>query len=218
MIPKTLSLLLFALAGTAATSALAADFTGKWEGNVSGPEADFKLGYTITRTGDAFSGVIDAGTYGTFPMEDLKIEGDTISFRVSSEGGTWTHEGRLQDDTINVMARGPDADFPLVMKRVPPNVAGRWQAKIEGPDGAMDLTFEFTVMDGKVGGTVHSSFGDSPIVSGSLEGNTVIWETEWEGGRINHVGKISKDTMEVQVTAPDFEFPMTLKRAALPDG
>ena len=151
MITRTAFTLLLALAG--ATLVSAADFTGRWEGTSAGPDGDFTIG--ITRTGDQTSGVLDVGPFGTFPMEDLEIEGDTISFKVS--GGAWSHEGTFKDGVIAVTVHGPQGDFPLTMKRKPADVAGKWNATADGPDGPMHLVFTFTLTDGKIGGTVSSA-------------------------------------------------------------
>ena len=47
-------------------------------------------------------------------------------------------------------------------------IAGTWKAKMQGPNGNMELTFVFKMTDGKLSGVVRTPNGEAQI---TLKGN-----------------------------------------------
>jgi len=88
-----------------AVSAIAADATGtwKWTATFQGQTRDSTL--KLKQEGDKLSGVYVGGQNSTeTPIEDAKISGDTVSFKVTRERGgqktTTKYSGTLKEDTI----------------------------------------------------------------------------------------------------------------------
>jgi len=85
--------------------AIAADASGtwKWTTNFNGQTRDSTL--KLKQEGDKLTGVYVGGQSNTeTPIEDAKISGDTVSFKVTRERNgqkaTTKYTGTLKDDTI----------------------------------------------------------------------------------------------------------------------
>lgn len=108
------------LAFCASVSAFAADVTGKWSGQLTGPDGNaFPINYTFKQEGTKLTGTTE-GPGGTIQIADGKVEGDAITFSISFEGGQGsmkiTNTGTIAGDEITLkisMAGGP-GDFPPV--------------------------------------------------------------------------------------------------------
>jgi hypothetical protein len=50
------------------------------------------------------------------------------------------------------------------------DIEGTWTTKVQGPDGDMELTFVFKMVDGKLTGVVKSQFGDTEITNTKVNG------------------------------------------------
>ncbi len=93
-----------AVVGLARVSAAAdASGTWKWTTNFNGQTRDSTL--KLKQEGDKLSGVYVGGQSNTeTPIEDAKISGDTVSFKVTRERNgqkaTTKYTGTLKDDTI----------------------------------------------------------------------------------------------------------------------
>ena len=88
-----------------AMPAIAADASGtwKWTTTFNGQTRDSTL--KLKQEGDKLSGVYVGGQSNTeTPIEDAKISGDTVSFKVTRERNgqkfTTSYSGTLKDDTI----------------------------------------------------------------------------------------------------------------------
>jgi opacity protein-like surface antigen len=88
-----------------AMSASAADATGtwKWTATIQGKTRDSTA--KLKQEGDKLTGVYVGGqSNDETPIEDAKISGDKISFKVTRERGgqkfTTSYSGTLKDDTI----------------------------------------------------------------------------------------------------------------------
>jgi alpha-galactosidase len=62
----------------------------------------------------------------------------------------------------------------------PKDISGTWVAKRDTPMGEMELVWELKVTDGKITGTQRLPFGDSPIVSGTIDGDKFEFVVELE--------------------------------------
>jgi hypothetical protein len=94
-------------------SAFAADVTGAWSGDMVGPNGDsFHISFTFKQDGAKLTGTV-AGPQGD-PIEiaDGKVDGDKLSFTVSFNGMTITHEGVISGDTIKLTTKTDSGDFP----------------------------------------------------------------------------------------------------------
>ncbi len=71
---KNLAMTLAVLA-LAATQAVAADATGKWEATISGPRGEMTLTFHLKSDGEALTGTISNGMMGESEISDGKASG-----------------------------------------------------------------------------------------------------------------------------------------------
>lgn len=103
------------------------------------------------------------------------------------------------------------------------DVAGKWKAEFQSPDGATRTNvFTFEVKGEALTGTVHSSISnqDASIQEGTVKGDDISFFVvrSFDGNEIKltYAGKIAGDSINFTVTASgggqSFEFPMVAKR------
>jgi hypothetical protein len=94
------------------TLVFAADVTGAWKGEAKGPNGDgFPLTFTFKQDGAKLMGTV-TGPGGDLDISDGKIDGDKISFTVSVNGLTITHDGVISGDQIKLTTKTSDPNFP----------------------------------------------------------------------------------------------------------
>ena len=108
-------------------AAFAADVTGKWTGQMGGPNGDgMAVTFDFKQDGTKLTGTADGPGGQTLQLKDGKVEGDKISFTVSFDGGGGDmkilHEGTIKGDEIKLnikMDGGPGGDGPggVTLKR-----------------------------------------------------------------------------------------------------
>jgi len=113
---------LLVISGAALT--FAADVTGKWSGEFSGPNGSITLTYDLKQDGAKLTGSTQ-GPAGSIEIQNGKVDGDKITFTISFEGQngamTITEEGVVSGDEITLnmkMEGGPEGLPPLKLKRV----------------------------------------------------------------------------------------------------
>jgi len=108
--------------------ALAADVTGKWSGEMGGPDGGggMSITFTFKQDGTKLTGTADGPGGQPLQIKEGKVEGDKISFAISFDGGDGemkvVHEGSVNGDemTLNIkMDGGPGGGpgGPLKLKR-----------------------------------------------------------------------------------------------------
>jgi opacity protein-like surface antigen len=108
-------------------SALAADATGTWIGQVGGPDGGMTLTFHFKQDGAKLTGTVD-GPQGGEPLQigDGKVDGNKISFVLKIEFGgdtmKITHDGTFEGDEMKLntkMEGGPGGGGggPLTLKR-----------------------------------------------------------------------------------------------------
>jgi len=122
---KTLLTLCAALFMTLApaTALAATDVSGTWTGSFNGPDggAGFQISFTFKQDGAKLTGTV-AAQGDPIAITDGKIDGDKISFKVSFNGATITHEGTISaaGDEIKLTSKSEQGDFPggaMTLKR-----------------------------------------------------------------------------------------------------
>jgi len=109
-----------------AGAALAADATGKWTGQMKGPDGsgDFEISFTFKQDGAKLTGSVQGPQGDPIEIIDGKVDGDKISFvvKVDFNGGmTITHTGAISGDEIKLSSKVEGGDFPagsMTLKRV----------------------------------------------------------------------------------------------------
>ena len=96
------------------------------------------------------------------------------------------------------------------------NVAGKWEMTNETPRGTQTSTFTFEQEGNVLTGTVATQRGESPISSGSVEGNVVtITIVRGMGDRsmeMTYTGTLEGDTITGSMSTPRGEREFTMKR------
>jgi hypothetical protein len=108
-----------------AGSALAAtNVSGTWSGELAGPNggSGFQISFTFKQDGDKLTGTVQGAQGDPIAISEGKVDGDKISFKVSFNGMTITHEGTLNaaGDEIKLTSKSDQADFPggeMTLKR-----------------------------------------------------------------------------------------------------
>jgi hypothetical protein len=216
MIRRSIAATLLAIGSAAVLHG--ADFAGKWEAMVTMPDGfQMKVGYTITAADGKFTGIVHTSEFGDFPMANLKVEGDTITFDLPTDDGNYAHKGVLGTDGIAMTVVAPQGPMPpIVFKRPAIDVTGKWRGKIQSPDGEADLLFALAMKDGKLGGTVTGPLGEAPLVNASVNGNEVAFDSNYQGYTVKRTGTIDGDTMRLVIKIEGYEIPATLKREPAP--
>lgn len=105
-------------------------------------------------------------------------------------------------------------------------IDGKWTGQVQGPQGAMDMTFVFKSEGEKLTGTLTNSFGEVEISDGSIKGDAVAFKVtrEFNGNKftLKYAGKLAGDEIKLTRTfegeAPGGQTPppidFIVKRAA----
>ena len=111
-----------------AAAAQAADVTGTWNADSTAPDgSSFQLVFTFKVDGAKLTGTVRGPIGDPIEISNGKVDGNTISFDVSINGMTISHQGTVNDagDEIKLSTKSDQADFPvhdLVLKRAKPPV------------------------------------------------------------------------------------------------
>jgi hypothetical protein len=107
-----------------AVQAHAADVTGKWTADMQMPGGgdSMQIAFTFTQDGATLSGSVLGPQGDAMAISDGKVDGDKISFKVSFNGMTITHEGTVNaaGDEIKLSSKSDSGDFPgmeMTLKR-----------------------------------------------------------------------------------------------------
>jgi hypothetical protein len=107
-----------------AASARAADVTGNWTAEMQGPGGDsMQLAFSFKQDGATLTGSVQGPQGDAIAITDGKVDGDKISFKVSFNGMTISHEGTVNaaGDEIKLSTKADSPDFPamdMTLKRV----------------------------------------------------------------------------------------------------
>jgi|WetSurMetagenome_2_1015567.scaffolds.fasta_scaffold899062_1 hypothetical protein len=102
------------------TWAFAADFNGRWEGTVTGPDGnEMKLAMVLKADGEKLTGTIES-PMGEMSIVDGKIKGEDCTFVVEMGDNKYAHTGKISGDTLTIKVSIPDGpgDFEYTLKRV----------------------------------------------------------------------------------------------------
>jgi hypothetical protein len=111
--------------GTVVT-AHASDVTGTWTAEMSmGDGNSFQMQFTFKQDGSTFTGTVLGPQGDAIAISDGKVDGDKLSFKVSFNGMTISHDGTISADgeQIKLSTKSDSGDFPpmeLTLKRVKP--------------------------------------------------------------------------------------------------
>ncbi|HET9401791.1 MAG TPA: hypothetical protein VFO34_12660 [Candidatus Acidoferrales bacterium] len=104
----------------------ATDVTGKWSGTLKAGENNFPCYLTLKQDGGTLSGTMGSGERDQKPIQDGKIEGSVLHFRVPSGDGSGTQyaavELHLENEELVGTIESKDQtgqmrSFPVSLKR-----------------------------------------------------------------------------------------------------
>ncbi|HEV2485390.1 MAG TPA: hypothetical protein VGT08_07650 [Terracidiphilus sp.] len=107
-----------------AVTARAVDITGTWTADMTTPDGNtFQLSFTFKQDGAALTGTVQGPQGDAVAISDGKVEGDKLSFKVSFNGMTISHDGTVSEsgDEIKLSTKSDSGDFPareMTLKRV----------------------------------------------------------------------------------------------------
>lgn len=87
-------------------SALAADLTGDWAGDLNTGGGVYPLIYHLKQDGAKLTGNIEGAGGEAIVINDGKIDGDKITFSVQYNGSTISHTGAINADAIKMATNG----------------------------------------------------------------------------------------------------------------
>ena len=108
------------------TTARAADVTGAWTAAMTTPDGNsFQLAFDFKQDGATLTGTVQGPEGDPIEISNGKVDGNKISFDVSFNGTTITHEGTVNEagDEIEMTTKSDSADFPggkMTLKRAKP--------------------------------------------------------------------------------------------------
>ncbi len=113
---------IFALTFGTLRAHAATDVTGTWNTSMQAPDGNgsFDLTFTFKQDGSALTGTVTGPQGDPLAITNGKIDGDKISFTVSFNGTTITHDGTVSGDQIKLTSKSSDNSFPemsLTLKR-----------------------------------------------------------------------------------------------------
>lgn len=83
-------------------------------------------------------------------------------------------------------------------------VDGKWTGEVEGPQGAMEVTFVFKADGEKLTGTMNNQFGEAAIHDGSIKSDDLSFKVtrEFNGNKftVKYTGKLSGDEIKLTRT------------------
>jgi hypothetical protein len=93
-------------------------------------------------------------------------------------------------------------------------IDGTWSAKMQGPDGDMELTFVFKLADGKLSGVVRSPNGDLEITNAIVNDKAFSFDVVINNMTIKHECTLqADDTISMKATGtPMGDMALILKR------
>jgi hypothetical protein len=80
-------------------------------------------------------------------------------------------------------------------------IEGTWKAKMQGPNGDMELIFVFKMTDGKLSGVVRSPNGDIEITNAKVNGKEFSFDVSFNDMTIKHDCTLQEDdTISMKAT------------------
>jgi hypothetical protein len=69
------------------------------------------------------------------------------------------------------------------------DITGKWKARVDGPDGAMEIQFTFKMDGDKVTGTASGPMGEMPLRDARRDGDKISFTVEAGERGIVHKGR-----------------------------
>ena len=96
------------------------------------------------------------------------------------------------------------------------SIDGKWKGEMQGPNGAMDLTFNFHVAGDSLTGAVESQMGDIPISNGEIDGKKFSFDVSFNQMTITHQCTVTSDST-ISMKVKGMQEPMEIILKKLPE-
>ena len=183
-------------------------WTTRWGGDGEG----FESKIAIKRDGDSLTGSYN-GRGGEAPISDAKIEGNVLSFNVTTESdrGTFTssYRGEIDGDSFEpvVTMQFGEREFKrsVTAKRVlpTPEPVGVWKWTTRRGRNGSETETRLSLKrsdDGQLAGTLSRGDSESPVGNVTLEGNDLTFTTKRSFGdrsiTVRYQGTVRGDTIK----------------------
>lgn len=84
------------------------------------------------------------------------------------------------------------------------DIDGKWTGQVQGPQGAMDVTFAFKADGEKLTGSITNQMGEAAISEGTIKGDAVSFKVvrEFQGNKftLKYTGKLAGDELKLTRT------------------
>lgn len=188
----------------------ASEIDGAWKGIIEGPEGDMELIFTFKVEGQSLTGTVN-GPMGETPVKNGKVNEQNFTFDTEFDGNVISHSCSVSGDTLKILLQEFQMEM-LCTRQSKQDINGRWIGKMQGPEGDMELVFEFKVEGETLSGNVESPMGEMPISNTTLNGDEFSFDVDAEGMVISHQCKLQADSIVMTVGGFDSDFEMILRR------
>jgi len=100
----------------------------------------------------------------------------------------------------------------LAVTALAADVTGKWTAKVESPNGDMQLTFNLKQEGDKITGNVESPMGEMAISEGKVDGDKVIFTVASDQFSVVHKATVSGDEMKIKAEIGDMVMEYVAKK------
>lgn len=112
---RRLILILMAVLGLSAAAFGAEQASGTWKATLDTPQGSQENTFVLKEDGGKVTGTISGGMLGSVQISDGKLDGDKISFSITTDFGTITYKGTIKGDDMNLTLTVGDGQFTLAV-------------------------------------------------------------------------------------------------------
>jgi hypothetical protein len=79
------------------------------------------------------------------------------------------------------------------------DITGKWVGKMQGPDGDMEMAFNFVAKGDSLSGSVQSPMGELPISNGKIDGDKFSFDISFNDMKMTHQCTILGDSISMKM-------------------
>jgi len=110
---KQLFVVLIAVLGLSAMAVAAEDATGTWKATFETPNGSQVNTFVFKMDGSAVTGTISSEMMGTQQISNGKMDGEKITFSITTDFGLISYAGTVKGDTMKLTLTVGDGQFTL---------------------------------------------------------------------------------------------------------
>ena len=86
---------------------------GTWKATIETPQGRQESTFVLKEDGGKVTGTVGGGMLGTQQISDGKLDGDKISFSITTDFGVISYKGAIKGDDMNLTITVGDGQFTL---------------------------------------------------------------------------------------------------------